>query len=57
VATILRSGPIATTQRVACLNDNPAFIDYLALRVEEALAGGDDARPGARSCSRCPRAV
>jgi ferrochelatase len=57
VAAILRGGPIAISQRVACLNDSPAFIDYLALRVEEALAGGEDARPGAPSCSRCPRAV
>lgn len=52
VADALAASPIRRTQRLACLNDAPAFIDFLAQRVQ-ALAG-PDADIAARRCDACP---
>lgn len=56
-AAALAAGPIPLAQRVDCLNDAPAFIDYLALRVREVLAGDGAVAPARAHCEACPRGL
>ncbi|MGY6553788.1 MAG: ferrochelatase [Wenzhouxiangella sp.] len=47
----LKSSAIPRTERLPCLNDQPAFIAYLAERLEQAIT-----QPGVSwACDACPR--